>query len=122
MFVQYCYLFFFFFLFQIFSESKDDLALILFGSSQTNNPFSIQGNCFKNIEIVTSLGQVTWDLLKHVTNISSTDITSSDWLSTLVIALDMLKNENEYVCYIIINKKLDLYYIKIYYRTIQGQI
>lgn len=102
MFVQYCY--YLFFLFQIFSESKDDLALILFGSSQTNNPFSSQGSCFKNIEIVTSLGQVTWDLLRHITNISSTDITSSDWLSTLVVATDMLKNENEYVCYTIINK------------------
>lgn len=82
-------------MFQIFSESKDDLALILFGSSQTNNPCLSQGSCFKNIEIVTSLGHVTWDLLQHITNISSTDVTFSDWLSTLVIAIDMLKNENE---------------------------
>ncbi|VVC41107.1 Ku70/Ku80, N-terminal alpha/beta,SPOC-like, C-terminal domain,Ku70/Ku80 C-terminal arm,von Willebrand [Cinara cedri] len=80
---------------KLLTESKDDLALILFGSSQTNNPFSSNGNCYKNIEIVTSLGAITWDLLQHITNLSSTDITPSDWLSTLVIATDMLKKESD---------------------------
>lgn len=92
-------------LFQLFTESKDDIALILFGSSHTNNPLSSQGSHFKNIEIVTNLGVVTWDLLQHITNLSATDKTPSDWLSTLVIATDMLKNENEYVCYTIMNNK-----------------
>lgn len=77
----------------------------MFGSSQTNNSFSSQGHFFKNIEIVTNLGVVTWDLLQHITNISSTDKTPSDWISTVVIALDLLKTANEYVYYIIYNKK-----------------
>lgn len=75
------------------------MAIILFGSSKTNNPFSSQGSLFNNIEIVSSLGLVSWDVLKYIMNTSSTDIKCSDWLSTLVIAVDMLKNENEYVCY-----------------------
>lgn len=83
------------------SESKDDLALILFGSSQTNNHLASQGKMFNNIEIVCSLGLVTWDLLQYTTNISSTNMTPSDWISALVIALDMLKNENECVYYTI---------------------
>lgn len=46
---------------------------------------------------------ITWDLLQHITNLSPTNKTPSDWLSTLVIATDMLKNENEYVYYITTN-------------------
>jgi hypothetical protein len=82
------------------SESKDDLALILFGSSTTNNSFSSHGSFFQNIEIVCNLGVITWDLLQFINNISSTDVKHSDWLSTLVVATDILKNENKYVYYI----------------------
>lgn len=84
-------------MFQIFAESKDYLALILFGSSQTNNHLASQGYYYNNIEIVTSLGVVTWDLIKHVNSLSPSDITHSDWLNTLVVAADMLKRETEYV-------------------------
>jgi len=73
------------------------LALILFGSSHTNNHFSSQGYYYNNIEIITGLGVATWDLIKHVDSLSSADITCSDWLSTLVIAVDMFKKETEYV-------------------------
>lgn len=83
-------------MFQIFAESKDYLALILFGSSQTNNHLASQG-CYNNIEIVTSLGVATWDLIKHINSLSPSDITHSDWLNTLVLAADMLKKETEYV-------------------------
>lgn len=75
--------------------------MILFGSSQTNNQFSSNGQCYKNIEIVTSLGAITWDLAQYVTSISSTDIIHSDWLSTLVIATDILKNETDRYVYLI---------------------
>ncbi|XP_025192317.1 X-ray repair cross-complementing protein 5-like isoform X2 [Melanaphis sacchari] len=78
---------------KIFAESKDYLALILFGSSRTNNHLSSQG-CY-NIEIVTNLGIVTWDLVKHIDSLSSEDITPSDWLNALVLAADMLKKETE---------------------------
>jgi hypothetical protein len=67
----------------------------LFGSSRTNNHLSSSGCCYHNIEIVTSLGVVTWDLIKHINSLSSADITPSDWLNTLVLAADMLKKENE---------------------------
>lgn len=84
-------------MFQIFAESKDYLALILFGSSQTNNHLASQGCYYNNIEIVTSLGVVTWDLIKHINSLSPSDITRSDWLNTLVLAADMLKKETQYV-------------------------
>uniref|UniRef100_A0A2S2PJQ8 X-ray repair cross-complementing protein 5 n=1 Tax=Schizaphis graminum TaxID=13262 RepID=A0A2S2PJQ8_SCHGA len=80
---------------KIFAESKDYLSLILFGSSRTKNHLSSSGCCYHNIEIVTSLGVVTWDLIKHINSLSSADITPSDWLNTLVLAADMLKKENE---------------------------
>jgi len=71
------------------------LALILFGSSQTNNYLASQGCYYNNIEIVTSLGVATWDLIKHINSLSPSDITCSDWLNTLVLAADMLKKETE---------------------------
>lgn len=83
-------------MFQIFAESKDYLSLILFGSSHTNNHLSYKG-CYDNIEIVASLGLVTWDLVKHINSLSSADITPSNWLNTLVLAADILKKETEYV-------------------------
>jgi len=70
----------------------------LFGSSHTNNHLSHKG-CYDNIEIVTSLGIVTWDLVKHINSLSSADITPSNWLNTLVLAADILKKETEYVHY-----------------------
>ncbi|KAF0760985.1 X-ray repair cross-complementing protein 5-like isoform X3 [Aphis craccivora] len=82
---------------KIFAESKDCLALILFGSSHTNNHLSYTG-CYDNIEVVTSLGIdgiVTWDLVKHIDSLSSADITPSNWLNTLVLAADILKKETE---------------------------
>ncbi|XP_050545946.1 X-ray repair cross-complementing protein 5-like [Daktulosphaira vitifoliae] len=76
-------------------ESKDELALILFGSSNTNNPLALEGPGYQNIEVVTNLGLATWDLAKFVTNITPTNITPSDWLSALILATHLLKNESE---------------------------
>jgi len=71
--------------------------VILFGSTQTKNHIASQGCSYNNIEIVTSLGVVTWDLIKHINSLSPSDITCSDWLNTLVLATDMLKKESQYV-------------------------
>lgn len=70
------------------------MALILFGSSHTNNPLSSKECFYNNIDIVTSFGVATWDLVKHINNLSSADVTPSDWISTLVVATDMLNQEN----------------------------
>ncbi|CAI6375950.1 unnamed protein product [Macrosiphum euphorbiae] len=80
---------------KILAESKDYLAVILFGSTQTKNHIASQGCSYNNIEIVTSLGVVTWDLIKHINSLSPSDITRSDWLNTLVLATDMLKKETQ---------------------------
>lgn len=89
-------------MFQILTESKDHLALILFGSSRTINHLSSQGCCYNNIEIVTGLGPATWDLYKSVHRLSPSNLALSDWISTFVLAADMLKNQTKYVYYTII--------------------
>lgn len=73
------------------------MALILFGSSHTINHLSSQGCCYGNIETIAGLGAPTWDLFNRVNSVSPTNITHSDWISTFVLAADMLKNETEYV-------------------------
>jgi len=76
----------------------------LFGSNQTKNHLASQGCYYNNIEIVTGLGLVTWDLIKHINSISPSDITRSDWLNTLVLAADMLKKETQYVYCILLGR------------------
>ncbi|XP_022177916.1 X-ray repair cross-complementing protein 5-like isoform X2 [Myzus persicae] len=80
---------------KILTESKDHLALILFGSSRTINHLSSQGCCYNNIEIVTGLGPATWDLYKSVHRLSPSNLALSDWISTFVLAADMLKNQTK---------------------------
>ncbi|XP_060859958.1 uncharacterized protein LOC132937144 isoform X2 [Metopolophium dirhodum] len=81
---------------KILTESEDHLALILFGSSHTINHLSTtQGGCYGSIETVAGLGIPTWDLFNRVNSLSPTNITPSDWISTFVLAADLLKNETE---------------------------
>ncbi|XP_050440510.1 X-ray repair cross-complementing protein 5-like [Adelges cooleyi] len=76
-------------------ESKDEIALILFGSSQTNNALASKGPGYQNIEVVVNLGLASWNLAKYITTIAPTNETPSDWLSTLILATDLLKNETD---------------------------
>ncbi|KAL4083354.1 hypothetical protein QTP88_028681 [Uroleucon formosanum] len=78
---------------KILTESEDHLALILFGSSHTINHLSSEGCCYGNIEIVAGLDLPTWDLFNCVNGLSPTNVTHSDWISTFVLAADLLKDK-----------------------------
>lgn len=58
---------------QLFSESKDEVSLILIGSDETENELA-DADDYQNISIARPLSVVTWPLLDFVQNeISATD-------------------------------------------------
>ncbi|KAH3710584.1 hypothetical protein DPMN_070071 [Dreissena polymorpha] len=56
----------------MFAESKDEIALILVGSEETDNPLA-EGDNYQNISIANPLGIVDFDFLKLV----QTDVKAS---------------------------------------------
>lgn len=51
----------------MFSESKDEVALVLFGTPETNNPLA-DGRSYENITVKRFLGLADFDLLQMVQN------------------------------------------------------
>ncbi len=52
---------------QMFSESKDEIALILLGTPDTANDLA-DGESYQNITVARPLGTVNWELLQFVEN------------------------------------------------------
>ena len=51
----------------MFSESKDEIALILFGTPDTDNPLA-DGECYENITIAQPMDVASFELLETVQN------------------------------------------------------
>ncbi|XP_055925028.1 X-ray repair cross-complementing protein 5-like isoform X2 [Argiope bruennichi] len=82
---------------KIFSESKDELALVLFGTSETSNVLADQGDPeFGNIYVVQDFKTASWELLEKVNEIQGCEA-SSDYMkeSVLVLAIHMLQNTDK---------------------------
>jgi hypothetical protein len=52
----------------MFQESKDELALILFGADETNNDLADEQN-YQNINLVFSLSPANWHLFEEIQKI-----------------------------------------------------
>ncbi|GBN50899.1 X-ray repair cross-complementing protein 5 [Araneus ventricosus] len=82
---------------KIFSESKDEIALVLFGTSETSNVLADQGDPeFGNIYVMQDFKTANWELLEKVNEIQGCDA-SSDYMkeSVLVLAIHMLQNTDK---------------------------
>lgn len=55
--------------FQIFSESKDEIAIVLFGTEETNNRLADDGDGYQNIVELRTLCNASYDLLEDVQKI-----------------------------------------------------
>ena len=51
---------------QMFAESKDEISLILFGTTDTANDLSSCDEAYANISIARPLAPVDWDLLQYI--------------------------------------------------------
>ena len=56
----------------MFSESKDEITLVLFGTADTANDLA-DGEHYQHVTVTRPLGMVDWQLLKYVEN----DVTAS---------------------------------------------
>jgi hypothetical protein len=80
-------------MFQILGNLKDEVALILLGSNETGNSLN-----YKNIKVTHSLALPSWEMVQFVNDLKGTTV-SGDWLDAVVVAMDILKKETEYVHY-----------------------
>ena len=52
----------------MFQQSKDELALILYGADQTNNDLADENN-YQNINVVFNLSTANWHLFEEIQKI-----------------------------------------------------
>ncbi|CAD5125661.1 DgyrCDS13862 [Dimorphilus gyrociliatus] len=77
---------------KLFSESKDEVSLILIGSDETANELA-DDDSYNNISVARPLATVTWPFLEFVQNdISPTD-NETDFLDGIVVAADHLRSQ-----------------------------
>ncbi|GFT41942.1 x-ray repair cross-complementing protein 5 [Nephila pilipes] len=82
---------------KIFSESKDEIAVVLFGTSETSNVLADEGDPeFGNIHVIQDFKTANWELLEQIGKIHGCDA-SSDYMkeSVLVLAIHMLQNTDK---------------------------
>ncbi|XP_071033496.1 X-ray repair cross-complementing protein 5 isoform X2 [Parasteatoda tepidariorum] len=60
---------------KIFSESKDEIALVLCGTKETCNKLADEGDVeFSNVEVVQEFKPANWELLEYVNKIKSSNV------------------------------------------------
>ncbi|XP_023933350.1 X-ray repair cross-complementing protein 5 [Lingula anatina] len=79
---------------KIFANSKDEIALILFGTPNTANELA-DGEEYQNITLVRPLGLPDFDLLKYVQNEIQPSNISADFIDAMVVALNHLVKQTE---------------------------
>ncbi|RUS91614.1 hypothetical protein EGW08_000587, partial [Elysia chlorotica] len=75
---------------KIFAESKDEVALILFGTTGTDNPLD-DGESYQHITLLSPLSVADFDLLQMVQSDLQPSDTPGDFLDAIVVALDHLE-------------------------------
>ncbi|XP_052762081.1 X-ray repair cross-complementing protein 5-like [Mya arenaria] len=76
---------------KMFAESKDEVALVLVGSEETDNPLA-DDESYQHISIANPLGVVDFDFLQLVQNDVKPTTTSGDFVDGIVVAMDHLMN------------------------------
>lgn len=83
------------FFLQIFSNSADEIGLILFGCAETKNCIADETG-YRNIAVLTEhLILADWELLRVVNELDINLNCTADWLDALVVALQFIKDETE---------------------------
>ncbi|KAK7458656.1 hypothetical protein BaRGS_00039108, partial [Batillaria attramentaria] len=76
---------------KMFAESKDEIALILFGTPETDNPLA-NGECYENISIKREIGIADFELLQMVQNDIQPSDVSADFIDAMIVAMDHLES------------------------------
>ncbi|XP_044222030.1 X-ray repair cross-complementing protein 5 isoform X2 [Thunnus albacares] len=77
---------------QVFSETKDELALVLFGTDSTKNSLDKDGQ-YQNITVHRHLMMADFELLEEIENQIHPESQQADWLDALVVCMDLIQTE-----------------------------
>ncbi|XP_077560327.1 X-ray repair cross-complementing protein 5 Ku80 [Haemaphysalis longicornis] len=78
---------------RIFSESKDEVAVVICGSQRTNNSLSSDDE-YQHIDVLCGLQPVSFDMLDKLSQVKSTQH-ACDFVDAVVVALDVLVDKTK---------------------------
>ncbi|NXE88598.1 XRCC5 protein, partial [Menura novaehollandiae] len=77
---------------QVFAESKDEVAVVLFGTDSTRNGLA-SGDQYQNITVHRSLMLPDFDLLEDIQNVIKAGSEQADFLDAIIVCMDLLQKE-----------------------------
>nr|XP_045003948.1 X-ray repair cross-complementing protein 5-like [Jaculus jaculus] len=77
---------------QVFSESKDEIALVLFGTDNTDNALA-GGDQYQNITVHRHLMLPDFDLLEDIESKIQLGSQQADFLDALIVCMDLIQRE-----------------------------
>ncbi|XP_006822840.1 X-ray repair cross-complementing protein 5-like, partial [Saccoglossus kowalevskii] len=75
---------------KVFADSKDEVGLVLFGTSETANDLA-EGEEYQNITVAKPLGLATISLLEYVVKDIQPSNISADFVDALVVSMDLME-------------------------------
>ncbi|NXP30626.1 XRCC5 protein, partial [Leiothrix lutea] len=77
---------------QVFAESKDEVAVVLFGTDGTNNGLASEDQ-YQNITVHRSLMLPDFDLLEDIQNVIKAGSKQADFLDAIIVCMDLLQKQ-----------------------------
>ncbi|XP_010144967.1 PREDICTED: X-ray repair cross-complementing protein 5 [Eurypyga helias] len=77
---------------QVFAESKDEVAVVLFGTDGTKNDLA-SGDQYRNITVRRSLMLPDFDLLEDIQDVIKPGSEQADFLDAIIVCMDLLQKE-----------------------------
>ncbi|XP_025909513.1 X-ray repair cross-complementing protein 5 isoform X2 [Nothoprocta perdicaria] len=77
---------------QVFAESKDEVAVVLFGTDGTRNVLA-SGDQYQNITVHRSLMLPDFDLLEDIQTVIQPGSEQADFLDAIIVCMDLLQRE-----------------------------
>ncbi|KFQ91744.1 X-ray repair cross-complementing protein 5, partial [Nipponia nippon] len=77
---------------QVFAESKDEVAVVLFGTDGTMNDLG-RGDQYQNITVHRSLMLPDFDLLEDIQDVIKPGSEQADFLDAIIVCMDLLQKE-----------------------------
>ncbi|NXV98777.1 XRCC5 protein, partial [Fregetta grallaria] len=77
---------------QVFAESKDEVAVVLFGTDGTRNDLA-SGDQYQNITVYRSLMLPDFDLLEDIQDVIKPGSEQADFLDAIIVCMDLLQKE-----------------------------
>ncbi|NXD37194.1 XRCC5 protein, partial [Copsychus sechellarum] len=77
---------------QVFAESKDEVAVVLFGTNGTSNALASEDQ-YQNITVHRSLQLPDFDLLEDIQDVIKAGSEQADFLDAIIVCMDLLQKQ-----------------------------